>query len=245
MGGTAPADRPELADVATALSEFRIATNEPLPTPSSRLKERLDGGWPVSPEGTKLVVVRPRAGGRRTIAGWVAGASILAKIALGSTVAVAAVTTAGAVGVLPGGAQQVFDSAVNFVLPGTPRDAELVTTPVPVPTAETRPDDIATPTPDATVVPDSTLTPEAESTPGSSNGNGTPGTSNGTPGTDYGNGNGTPETSNGNGTPGVPNPNSEKEKVEKETKDKSGDSVPLTSLGDSVADATTVSVSGT
>ena len=44
---------------------------------------------------------------------WVAGLGIVAKIVLGSTVAVAAVGGAGVAGLLPGGAQEVFDTVVS------------------------------------------------------------------------------------------------------------------------------------
>lgn len=48
---------------------------------------------------------------------WFTGLGVVAKILLASTVATAAVVSTGAAGVLPGGAQDTFDSVVSVVIP--------------------------------------------------------------------------------------------------------------------------------
>lgn len=48
---------------------------------------------------------------------WFTGLGIVAKILLASTVATAAVVSGGAAGVLPGGAQDTFDTVVSVVVP--------------------------------------------------------------------------------------------------------------------------------
>ena len=103
---------PEFADVATALSAFRGAAFETLPQPSAELRERLEHGTDVSASTTEETK-RSGAGGVRRMVAWVAGLGIVAKILLGTTVAVAAVGGAGAAGLLPGGAQEVFDTVVS------------------------------------------------------------------------------------------------------------------------------------
>lgn len=123
----------EFADVATALSAFRGAAFESLPQPSAELRERLENGADVSastPEGKQRV----SAGGVRRMVAWVAGLGIAAKILLGTTVAVAAVGGVGAAGLLPEGAQSVFDTVLSTEqtppvepvdeLPTDPTDAE-------------------------------------------------------------------------------------------------------------------------
>ena len=246
VGGTAPADHPEFADVATALSAFRSAVVEPLPSPSGALQERLDGSAHLI-EGSKVVVVRPRMRGKKGIAGVIAGASILAKIAFGSSVALAAVATAGSVGVLPGPVQTAFDTAVSFVVPGSPNDSELVKTPMPVPTAETTPTDVVTPTPGTSAVPDPT---GPETTDSENTGPGKPVPATPAPGATPTPGQGKPGSMPAP-SPGAPNGTPEKEKAEKEKaekdkaekdkadKNKPGGPAPTTIIDDSVVDPTT------
>lgn len=127
--GTAPADLPELTDVATALSAFRSAVGESLPQPSATLRERLELGFtPVTASASPEGKPRSRTGSLRRVVAWLASLGLAAKIVLASTVAVAAVAGAGTVGVLPGGAQDVFNTVVSTVgLDETPPAEEPVT----------------------------------------------------------------------------------------------------------------------
>lgn len=121
MGGTAPADRPELADVATALSAFRVAALEPPPQPSAALRERLEIGA-LGGAATQLPeeITRTRVGDARRRAARRARLTVGASIALGLGLATVTVTSVGAVGLLPGGAQEAFDRVVSAVLQEAP-----------------------------------------------------------------------------------------------------------------------------
>lgn len=178
MGGTAPADRPDLADVATALSEFRGAVFMSLPQPSTELRERLDAGAPGG-ASTQLAhegITRASAGGARRRDARRARRKVGAIIALAVVGSLVTVTSAGAAGVLPGGVQEVFDVVVQ-VAPEPPRDAPTVGTTVDTPNdspageveqppAETaatpQPEDAASALPDSTPAPAPSVTPSAE-----------------------------------------------------------------------------------
>lgn len=145
MGGTAPAGRPDLADVATALSELRGSVAMSLPQPSTELRERLDAGAPggVSAQFTPAQlahegITRASAGGARRLTARRARRRVGAIIALAIVGSLVTVTSAGAAGVLPGGVQEVF----NRVVPVAPRpvdDAPTVGTTIDTPADDPAP----------------------------------------------------------------------------------------------------------
>jgi hypothetical protein len=114
--------------LSSALSEFKAAAFERAPRPSAELLARLEmhgasaGEAPVS-VSTETVSKRKKR--VRQMLSWVTGLGVFAKIVLASSVASAAVLGAGAAGVLPGGAQEVFNSAVSSVTDpeATPTDS--------------------------------------------------------------------------------------------------------------------------
>jgi hypothetical protein len=134
VSGHTPQGRPELDELAHALSEFRAASFETTPRPSAALLARMDVGKPsmvsesnetafhadtiettsLSPRGS-----RSRKGLVRTVFTWIAGLGLGLKIALGVAVTAAAATGAGAAGVLPFGTQQAFDEVVSVVIPAS------------------------------------------------------------------------------------------------------------------------------
>jgi len=98
MRGTTPATRPELAPLATYLTEFRAAAFSVPPQPSAALRDRLTGASvpEISSETAPRGVVDVDSG-RTTTAGrikrmfaWFSGLGVAAKILLGVTAAVAA-----------------------------------------------------------------------------------------------------------------------------------------------------------
>jgi hypothetical protein len=131
VAGRTPAGRPELEALAQSLSEFRAASLESAPRPSAALAARLDFGNSSSISDSRETAFdadtiettlsaragRTRKGLVRTVFTWIAGLSLGLKIALGTVVAAAAATGAGAAGVLPFGTQQAFDEVVSVVLP--------------------------------------------------------------------------------------------------------------------------------
>jgi hypothetical protein len=129
--GRTPDGRPELEVLAQSLSEFRTASFESVPQPSAALAARLSlgnaTGISVSNESAfaddNIETTSPTSRGARsrkglvrTVFTWIAGLSLGLKIALGSVVAAAAATGAGAAGVLPFGTQDAFDEVVSVVV---------------------------------------------------------------------------------------------------------------------------------
>ena len=108
IAGTAPSEHPELASLAASIAQLRSAP-QPAPQPTAALIARIDLG--IRPVIAPVVNKR-----RRTLASWFVGLGILAKLALGTLIAVTAVSSAGAAGILPGAAQSTFDHIVNIVV---------------------------------------------------------------------------------------------------------------------------------
>jgi hypothetical protein len=132
LRGDASGVSPELAALAKSLTEFRASAFAPAAQPSAALLARLEADAPV-PAGA---ISRKRR--VRRMLSWFTGLGVLAKIVLGSTVAAAAVTGAGAAGALPGGAQDVFNTVVSVVVPAT--DDEPESTPTDDPSVEPSPE---------------------------------------------------------------------------------------------------------
>ena len=109
-----------------ALQQFRALAYARAPRPSKELSARLDMQMlerlPAASSATQLAVVNAsaRPGRLRAVLSWLAGLGVVAKIVLGVAVAAAAATGAGAAGVLPGAAQQVFDTVLPGLAPHTP-----------------------------------------------------------------------------------------------------------------------------
>jgi len=144
LRGSAPSARPELAPLAESISNFRAAAFESVPQPSAELSARLDlHGAPreivsMTPSSSAHTAASQQGRVRQMIT-WFTGLGVLAKIFLGSTVAVAAVAGAGVGGVLPGGAQGVFETVVSVVVPSTDEFEPTPTetrTPSPAPTED-------------------------------------------------------------------------------------------------------------
>lgn len=142
-GGSLPQDRPDLVALAAAIDDFRETFTKPAPQPSATLVGWMTGAPALPPHGVGTTVpvatpVHPRTGvlrrWTRTAAGTLTGLGLAAKIALGGTAALAAVTTAGAIGVLPEGPQGVFDRILDNNQTDTPP-------PAPPSTPATPPDD--------------------------------------------------------------------------------------------------------
>jgi hypothetical protein len=137
MAGSLPADRPDLVVLAAAIDDFRDAFAEPAPQPSPELRGWLTGAPALLRHGTESAAMAATPVGARTGAALrrrmraaaraLAGLGVAAKIALGGTAALAAVATAGAVGVLPEKPQAVFDRIIgnehaDALAPRTPLD---------------------------------------------------------------------------------------------------------------------------
>lgn len=109
-----------------ALQQFRALAHARAPRPSKELSARLDMQMlerlPAASSATQLAVVNAsaRPGRLRAVLSWLAGLGVVAKIVLGVAVAAAAATGAGAAGVLPGAAQQVFDTVLPGLAPHAP-----------------------------------------------------------------------------------------------------------------------------
>jgi hypothetical protein len=146
LRGDATGVSPELSALAESLSDFRAAAFETTPRPSAELMARLD----LSGESKIAASTMSIASGAvasapvgevsrqkriRRMISWFAGLGVLAKIALGSTVAAAAVVGAGAGGVLPGGAQDAFNTVVSAVVPTVTDDPESTPSDSPSPDA--------------------------------------------------------------------------------------------------------------
>ena len=108
IAGTAPSEHPELASLAASIAQLRSAPQR-APQPSAALIARIDLG--IRPAIAPVVNKR-----RRTLTTWFVGLGVAAKLALGALLAVTAVSSAGAAGILPGAAQSTFDHIVNVVV---------------------------------------------------------------------------------------------------------------------------------
>jgi len=118
LSGRAPELRPDLAPLAQSIAEFRSAAHETVAAPSAELAARLQPTAPV--QLSSHTQTQPASGAQRrrvTVFSWIAGLGLAAKIALGAGVAVAATTGAAAAGILPPGAQHVFNTVVSSVVP--------------------------------------------------------------------------------------------------------------------------------
>ena len=116
LRGDATGVSPELSALAQSLSEFRAAAFQITPRPSAALLARVAHGARAGTEPTRTGTRRKRA---RRLFSWFTGMGVLVKIVLGSTVAAAVVVGAGVGGVLPGGAQDAFDTVVSVLAPAT------------------------------------------------------------------------------------------------------------------------------
>lgn len=118
LSGQTPASRPDLALLADSIAEFRVAALESPVRPSPDLLSRL--GLLGETKIASHTELQPETGESRkrvTMFSWIAGMGLVAKIALGAGVAVAATAGAGAVGALPDGVQVAFDQVVSTVVP--------------------------------------------------------------------------------------------------------------------------------
>lgn len=131
LDGQIPEGRPDLASVASAVHEMRVASLGSAPRPSAELAARLDldrvagisasaGGlpersldWVPAPTARRV----PTRGRARMIFSWFAGLGLAAKIAIGATTVAFGAVGAGAVGVLPPAVQDGFDEVVSVVTP--------------------------------------------------------------------------------------------------------------------------------
>lgn len=135
MNGHAPVARPDLAPLAASVTAFRDAAFETTISPSAELASYLElaGATGVSanpspqigsehagaPELTGAEPMKKRV---KHVFSWLVGLGLTTKIVLGVGVAAAAATGAGAAGVLPGVAQESFDTVVSTVVPSEEED---------------------------------------------------------------------------------------------------------------------------
>ena len=122
LTGSPSHDRPDLVALAAAIDDFRDAFAEPAPQPSPELFAWLTSA-PAQPQYSAesttptATPVRARTGGLkrriRAATRTLAGLGVTAKLTFGATAALAAVASAGAVGVLPEGPQAVFDRILD------------------------------------------------------------------------------------------------------------------------------------
>ena len=126
LRGDAIGVSPELSALAQSLSDFRAAAFETVAQPTAALTARLRPQGESELVTSRVSIESATTASARTTSrkkrvrralSWFTGLGLLAKILLGSTVAAAAVVSAGAGGVLPGGAQDAFDTVVSLVAP--------------------------------------------------------------------------------------------------------------------------------
>jgi hypothetical protein len=162
LRGDTPQRRPELASVADAVAEMRIASSGTPPQPNAALAALLDHGLVAqglsAEKGDLPVTAASNASGparqvfrlpkwrNRMIIEWIAGMGLAAKLGLGATMAAASVATAGVGGVLPGPTQGAFETVVNTTTPFTVGETGTPDTPAPTPS------DVPTPAPSDAVV---------------------------------------------------------------------------------------------
>ncbi len=128
MSGEIPPGRPDLADLAAAMSELRGSSWAAVaPQPSSELAQILNGrsaapvsvreaegapiSRPVAATAPASAVAKLTTGVRKMIT-WPSGLELPSKIALGAGLFAFAVSGVGAAGALPGPAQPAFDHLV-------------------------------------------------------------------------------------------------------------------------------------
>jgi len=131
LAGTLPEGRPELRDLADAITAVRMtAASAPLPVPTALLVDRLSGqpiasistmgeaevASPVPAGGASGTVRRPALiEGVRGVMEWISGLGLTSKIAIGLGVVVFGTAGVGAAGALPGPAQSAFDTIVSTI----------------------------------------------------------------------------------------------------------------------------------
>jgi len=134
LAGATPEGRPELADVATSIAEFRSVAHEAVPQPSAALLARLDlpvsvgaasvgvsagGATVLLPRSVTITAAstqgadRPLSRGIKKMFEWIAGLGLAAKITAGAGALALSLAGVGAAGALPGPLQEAFDSAVT------------------------------------------------------------------------------------------------------------------------------------
>lgn len=144
LAGATPAGRPELADVAASIAEFRAVAHEAVPQPSAALLARLD--LPVSVGAASVAVSaagatsplpqsvtstaapadaeRSDSRGIKQMFEWIAGLGLAAKITAGTGALALGLAGVGAAGALPGPIQAAFDSAVTTTVEGEGTEEE-------------------------------------------------------------------------------------------------------------------------
>lgn len=146
LAGETPQGRPELADVAASLAEFRAVAHEAVPQPSAALLARLD--LPVSVGAASVAVSaagataplpqsvastaapadaeRSDSRGITQMFEWIAGLGLAAKITAGTGALALGLAGVGAAGALPGPLQAAFDSAVTTTVEGETTEEEVI-----------------------------------------------------------------------------------------------------------------------
>lgn len=146
LAGATPAGRPELADVAATIAEFRAVAHEAVPQPSAALLARLD--LPVSVGAASVAVSaagataplpqsvtstaapadaeRSDSRGINKMFEWIAGLGLAAKITAGTGALALSLAGVGAAGALPGPLQEAFDSAVTTTVEEETTEEEVV-----------------------------------------------------------------------------------------------------------------------
>jgi hypothetical protein len=176
----------DIAALSSFIADARIAA-ETVPTPSPALQAALTAGLsteqgdlPVTAASNVHGPAQQVAGlpkwrtAKMKIKGLVAGLGLAGKVALGSSVAFAATTGAGAAGVLPGPMQEAMSSAVDTVTPFSIPDGKkhhddgkaampvVTTTTKPKPTTTTKPDKPVVAPPTTKPAPPTTTTTKPE-----------------------------------------------------------------------------------
>lgn len=127
LSGHVPESRPDLAPLVGAIAEYRAAVFASPARPSidlALLLGPLDGSRISTNTESESGSVTSRT--RVRVLSSIAGLGLVAKIALGAGVAVAATAGAGAAGILPLGAQDVFDTAVFSVVQSPQDDVQTI-----------------------------------------------------------------------------------------------------------------------
>lgn len=146
LAGQTPEGRPELADVAASIAEFRSVAHEAVPQPSAALLARLD--LPVSVGAASVAVSaagataplpqsvtstaapadaeRSDSRGINKMFEWIAGLGLAAKITAGTGALALSLAGVGAAGALPGPLQEAFDSAVTTTVEEETTEEEVV-----------------------------------------------------------------------------------------------------------------------
>jgi hypothetical protein len=147
--GRVPA-RPELDSLADLLTAYRGAAMGPAPRPSAALSARVDlTATPIAMQRDVVAVSDIAGVGARRAVGGLFGLGVTVAIILGAASGAAAVVSMGTAGLLPPGAQGVFDQVVSDIVPlgvvdeettdqgeapGVPTDSTTTPEPTEVPT---------------------------------------------------------------------------------------------------------------